>query len=197
MNNDKKIELTRENLNKLTEAKLELDGKLEELALRKPKRKEKKNREKMGLPKQKRLKLKFFQRQKLAKQPEKTYIITMMFGNGTLKTWAITTSNSTFKLHKKMYFINYEECYYDISLNQYHLFYHEGFPSPLNREIIVKGKEAFFKVSPDNMEGYVGMRYLSALTRVTNIKVYIIAIIIELVIILVLGGYIIIKGGGG
>lgn len=105
---------------------------------------------------------------RLKKKPEKCYIIEMLFANGTKKQFVLESAEQTFTLNSnnKTYFLYYEECYFDISLNQYCLIYHENYCEPLNREIQVDNKESpYFNISPDNLKDFIGMKYLKAITE--------------------------------
>lgn len=111
------------------------------------------------------IKLRRKDRKKLVNHPEQSYVITMMFGNGTLKTWVVKTASDTFEVNKKMYNIVYEEAWFDLSMKQYHLFYYEGIPTNINREIEMHGDEAFFKVKPESLKPLIRYKYIDALVR--------------------------------
>ncbi len=117
------------------------------------------------------LKFSFFDRWKLDKHPERSFVITMKFTNGTCKTWVIKSKEPYFKYAGKMYSIVYEENYFDLSLRQFHLFYAENHPIPINREIVQlenpsdpNKKEAYFSVTPSNLEPLIKQQYVKALT---------------------------------
>lgn len=102
-------------------------------------------------------------RKNLKKKAEISYLITMKFLNGTRKTFVIITKNKTFKFRKQMYYLYYEEAWYDLSMNQYHLEYIENCSVPINRELTMKGKEAFHSVTPDNLEPLIKFEYVKVL----------------------------------
>jgi len=87
----------------------------------------------------------------------------MYFGNGTVKSFVINTDKNTFKMKKKTYYLYYEESWYDLSLRQYHLFYHEDFAVPINREIMQQGDEAFYNVKPENLQSLISFEYVKVL----------------------------------
>jgi len=97
------------------------------------------------------------------KHGDKAYLITIRFLNGTRKTFAIKTDNQTFTIKKKLYFVYYEEAWYDLTMNQYHLDYLENCAVPLNREVVKQGEEAFFSVNPDNLQHLIKFEYVKAL----------------------------------
>jgi hypothetical protein len=111
------------------------------------------------------IKLSWLDRRKLKTDPEHTYIITMWFANGTCKTWVLKSKKRIFKQSGKHYYIHYEESYYDISLNQYHLYYHENFPNPINREVVKQGNEVYFSITPENLKDFIDMKYTEVLAR--------------------------------
>jgi len=109
----------------------------------------------------------------LKKKPESTYIIEMLFSNGTCKSFVLETTEPTFKLSnddKRLYYMFYEECYYDITLKQNRFIYSEEHCTPINREIqTIKdedGEESpYFYVNPENMKDFIEMRYIKAITE--------------------------------
>ena len=69
----------------------------------------------------------------LKSKPQSTYIIEMLFNNGTCKQFVLQTTEPTFQLSnddKRMYYMYYEECYYDITLKQNRFIYSESFSTP-------------------------------------------------------------------
>lgn len=118
----------------------------------------------------KKLKLSFFDRRKLTKHPTKAYLITMRYGNGTRRTFAIKADGlqTTFMYDKGIYQIVPEEAWFDLSLNQFHLDYMEGFPTPLNREIVVDdrdGNEGYMNVTPKSLRDLVKARLVHELVQ--------------------------------
>lgn len=102
-------------------------------------------------------------RYNMRKRPDITYIVTMMFPNGTLITKCIKTKDRTFNFHKKDYHLYYEEAWYDLSLNAYRLFYHANYVEPINREVMQKGDEAYFNVTPENVKKIIGFKYVDVI----------------------------------
>lgn len=180
----------RKNLSELENLELEIKDRLEGGKVKELARKVKK-----GDKNKQKFKFKFWDKKKLDKQPTRSFIITMLFSNGTLKTWVISTKTTEFTIKGKNYQLYYEECYFDISLNQYHLFYHQDFTVPINREIVKEGNEAFWSVTPENMKGFVAMKYITALTKISDNKYFLIMMVMGVVIVVLLG-YIMMKMGG-
>jgi hypothetical protein len=102
-------------------------------------------------------------RRKLKKNLEEAYLIHMLFGNGTSKTFVLTTTKKTFKMKGKTYFLYFEETWFNISMNMYELFYNEKFSVPINREIIQQGNEAYFNVTPENLKQIIDFEYVKVL----------------------------------
>ena len=110
------------------------------------------------------LKLGFMDRRRLKNKPDSSYVITMLFGNGTSKTFVITTGNNTFEFKKKSYYLYYEEAYFDISQNQYHLYFFESFPCPINREIVKKNEnEAYWQIYSSSLKDLIKFEYVKVL----------------------------------
>ncbi len=128
------------------------------------------------------LKIRWWDRRKLKKHADESFIITMMFQNGTLKTFVIRTSEKTFKVKKKTYYLFYEETWFDLSMNQYHLFYHENFAVPINREIRQEGDESYFVVTPQNLKPLIEFHYIKTLAGSHSLNKSMKFIIILLVI---------------
>ena len=115
------------------------------------------------------LRFPIMQRRTLNIHPEHSFIITMLFANGTLKTFVLNAKGTTFEMNKRTYHLFYEESWFDISLNQYHLFYHENLPVPINREISKQGDESYFNVNPDNLKDLLAGEYVKILVKANQI----------------------------
>lgn len=151
---DQKIKIKRISQD-VMEAKIDVDENVKSNELQRQK--------KMFQSKKKFYKMNFWDRRKLKTKPEISYLITMRFKNGTRKTFVITSKDKTFKFQKKLYYLYYEEAFYDISMNQYHLDYFSDIAVPINREVIQQGEEAFFSVTPDNLEPLIKYEYVKVL----------------------------------
>jgi len=119
------------------------------------------------------VKFKFWDKRKLKRSPDKSFIINMMFSNGTSKLFVIKTDGNTFSMKKKTYYLYYEESWFNLSLNQYELFYHENFSVPINREVIADGDEHYFAVTPENLKTIIKFEYIKALTGMSSIEKWI------------------------
>ena len=113
----------------------------------------------------------FWSNRNLKKEPETCFIIEMLYSNGTSKQFVLQTGKNTFSMKVgntlKTYHLFYEECYFDISLNQYRLIYSENFTEPINREIMADNENSpYFSVSPDNLKDLIAMNYVRNITKV-------------------------------
>ena len=106
---------------------------------------------------------KFKSRNMMRKHPDKTFLITMFFKNGTSKTFSLATSENVFTFKNKTYMLYYEESWFDLSMNWFHLYYFENMAVPINREIQAIGEEAFFNVKPDNLKNLIRFEYVKVL----------------------------------
>lgn len=140
----------------------------------------------------------FKQRYNLDHKISSSYIVTMMFNNGTLKTFVVQTTKSTFMANKKTYFLYYEESWFDISMNQYHLFYHENFAVPINREVEQRGDERFFVVKPENLKPLIDFEYVKILAGNIGLDKALRTLIVLAIITLVIQGIqLLMKSQGG
>lgn len=106
--------------------------------------------------------LSYWDRRKLKRAPEFSYLITMMFPNGTCKTFVIKTQKSHFTMQGKTYALVAEECFFDITMNQMHLFYNSEFAIPINREIYCEKdeKEAYYQVKPNALKDIFDFEFI-------------------------------------
>ena len=141
------------------------------------------------------IRLSWWQRRKLKKAPQHSFIITMFFRNGTSKTWVLKCKDSTFNVGKKHYFLYYEESFFDLSMNQYHLYYAEGYPIPINREIVVDKDNTFFRVSPESLKDLIKMKYFDAIVRASELEKRQKALIIGIIVLGVIVAFIFFGGG--
>ena len=109
-------------------------------------------------------------RRKLRKKADKAYLITMFFPNGCLRTFVQTTTKRTFKVRGKTYFLHYEEAFYDLTMELYHLYYFEDIAVPINREMTLDGDEAYFTATPENLKQLIGFEYVKVLANAQNIS---------------------------
>lgn len=97
---------------------------------------------------------------KLNKKPDRAYLITMRFSNGTQRTWVIISSGELFKYHKREYHLLTANSLYDLTNHCYHLVYDEDYTEPINKNIALLEddtmpdgkKRAFFSVTPSNLK---------------------------------------------
>lgn len=107
--------------------------------------------------------LAFWDRHKLRKSPEKAFLIKMLFSNGTCKEFVIIGKTETFTYNKRVYFLRYEDSWFNITQNQYELTYFDDYPVPIDRKILKQGDKAFWSVTPENLKPLIQMEYVKAL----------------------------------
>ncbi len=109
--------------------------------------------------------------------PSQSFLIEMFFSNGTSRTWVIKTSKETFEYKKRTYYLRYQDSWFNLTNNQYKLYFHEDYVCPIDRKVLVQpdnnpetvGKEkAFFSTTPSNIKGVIDMDYLRNLIGSEN-----------------------------
>ncbi len=119
---------------------------------------------------EKKEKISFFNKLRLKIRPDRSFLITMMFNNGTSKTFVIVAKNQTFQYRKKMYHINNEESFFNLTQKQYQFFYQEGSAEPINREIQKKGNEKWFSVTPENLKPLLRQEYVKTMAAASELS---------------------------
>lgn len=119
--------------------------------------------------KQKRKGLSWFDKRKLKKHPEKSFLIRMLFSNGTCKEFVIKTNHELFKYKKRWYHLRYENSYFNLTQNQYELTYFDDFVEPLDREVLKEGNKNFWSVTPENVKPIIDMNYVKVLASSQDI----------------------------
>lgn len=109
--------------------------------------------------------LKLWDRIKLKLNPSKTFVVTMMYSNGTIQTFVVKAKTETFEHNKRMYYLYYENSWTDLTLKKTHLFYWDDNPTPINRVVRKEGDQKFFSVSPENIKPLLQMEYVKVLTQ--------------------------------
>lgn len=105
----------------------------------------------------------FMDKRRLKRKPATSYVVTMLFPNGTSRTFVIATRKRTFKMGSLHYVLRQEEAYMDLSLKKYHFYYHAHHAVPINREVTAVGDERYFTATPENMEGLLQQKYVEVL----------------------------------
>ena len=117
---------------------------------------------------------------RLNKKADRSFLITMRFSNGTRRTWVILSRGEFFTYRKKMYYLMYENAYYDLTNHCYHLDFFDDHVVPIDRKILlipdksaIAGKEtAFFAVNPANVKPIIKMEYVKALADSQSLSKY-------------------------
>ncbi len=118
------------------------------------------------------IKLKWRDRWRKRMHTDRAYIITMMHNNGTMRTFVLKLKERTFTYKKKMYYVHYDESWFNITENHYQLFYHENHAIPINREITMTGKENWFNVTPENLKPLLQQEYVQKLATADELSRY-------------------------
>ena len=108
-------------------------------------------------------KLGFWQKRKLKRKPETSFLIRMFFSNGTSKEFVISTTKETFDYLGRTYYLRYEDAYFNLTQNLYELNYFDDYPVPLDREVVKIGDEKFWTVTSENLKDIIKMEYVKAL----------------------------------
>lgn len=107
----------------------------------------------------------FWKKRKLGSNPTSTFMLTFMYGNGTLKHLVLEGKGNVFTLNKRKYHLAKEKSWYDVNNHQNRLFYYEDYPEPLNRSVFIDGDKRFLSITPDNLQDVMGMEYVKVLSQ--------------------------------
>lgn len=149
--------------------------------------------------------LKFLDKQYLKRFPETTFLIEMFFSNGTSKIWVIRTKEEMFYYKGRGYYLRYEDVRFSITNNQYKLFFHEDYCTPIDKQIIrlpdkdaEDGREqAYFSVTSSNIKEVIRMKYIEALAKGGDTSAYLIITMFAAVLTLLMMGYLLYSLRGG
>jgi hypothetical protein len=117
--------------------------------------------------------------------PNTTFLIEMIFSNGTCREWVLNSKKETFAYKGREYYLRYEDVKFSTSRNQYKLFFHEDFVVPIGTEIIQQGDDSFFSVKPHNLKPLINMEAVKALVSADSMN-RLLKILIIIVIVLAL-----------
>ena len=118
------------------------------------------------------LKLKMFRTQ--------TFVIEMFFSNGISKTFTIRTRKEYFAFKGKIYYLRYEDSWFNLSVNEYKLYYNEDYCCPIDRRIeslpdktAPEGFEKeYFTVTPSNIKSLMKYEYIKKITNFEDMNKY-------------------------
>lgn len=116
--------------------------------------------------------LKFIDKVKLNLKPTKSFLVSMHFSNGTSKSFIACSNSETFIYKKKIYYLRYENAWFDLSHNMYKLNFFDDFPVPIDRKVIKIGDEKYFTVTPDNLKPLLKMEYVKTLAQSQELNKY-------------------------
>lgn len=108
---------------------------------------------------------KFFSKRKMNTNPTTTYLITMLFGNGTMKHLVLEGKGFVFTYNKRKYHLNKTLSWYDVNHHQNRLMYYEDYAEPLNRAIHCDGDKKYLSITPDNITDVMAMEYVKVLSQ--------------------------------
>lgn len=107
----------------------------------------------------------FMQKRKMDGSPTSIYLITMLFGNGTMKHLVIEGKGNIFTYNKRKYHLNKALCWYDVNYHQNRLLFFEDYVEPLNNKLHCVGDRRFLSVTPDNIQEMLEMEYVKVLAQ--------------------------------
>ena len=104
-------------------------------------------------------------KRKLAGRPTTTYIVTMIFGNGSCKHFVVEPDKLGFFTYlKKKYHLNQKNCIWDANNNTNRFYFHENYVEPVEfKEINVELTDEtrmITSVTPENIDGVIKMESL-------------------------------------
>lgn len=135
---------------------------------------------------------------KMGRSGETSWVITMLFSNGTCRQFVISTTQELFKYRKRWYHLRYENSWFDLSFKYYRLFFFDDYVEPLDTEIIRKGNDSWWSVTPDNVKGFTRQQHIKNITESEITRwLKIITVIAGLGLIVSFGmvAYFLLKGG--
>lgn len=141
-----------------------------------------KQRDKWNSSKKAMKKLNFFDRWRLKKNPDLSYYIVMFFPNGTCKEWVILNKNTHFRYKGRTYIIDTTEARFDVTQNQFRLFYYYEEAMPIQNEVIPyvdEGNDIFLRIKSDNVAPLIKQAYVKVLGSSNIDKLIIISLVIS------------------
>jgi hypothetical protein len=122
--------------------------------------------------------LSFWDKKKLKDKPDQSFLIEMIFSNGTSRTFVIATKSELFTYKKKTYYLRYQDAVFDLTNREWKLIYHDDHSTPIQKEIVMQRDpdsdkpEAYFSVHPSNLKPIIRMEYVKALAESQEISKY-------------------------
>ena len=138
----------------------------------------------------------FWKKMKLNRNPLTSYLITMIYPNGTVEHFVLETNSNFFKHGKKrQYHLNKTKCLWDSNEKQNRLYYHFDCVEPLEFLEIkseVGLNEAYASITPQNLEPVIKMEFVRLiaegpeLSRMVKIVLFLCIAILGLLLIIVI-----------
>lgn len=117
-------------------------------------------------------KLKLADKARMRLRPSSSFLVTMLFSNGTSRQFVVSTGKETFTYKGRTYFLRYEDAWFDLSYNQYRLMYFDDYPCPIDRKVTRKGDKSFWSVTAANLKPLIKMEYIKALAQAQELSRY-------------------------
>jgi len=131
----------------------------------------------------------FRQKMILKRKPDISFLITMLNSNGTCKQFVIATTKETFSYKGKIYHLRYENSWFDLSFNQYRLYYFDDYVEPIDRAVMKQGDEKFFSVTSSNIKPLIKQEFVKALTQAGELSKYLkITMVCSAITLFLVGG---------
>lgn len=126
-------------------------------------------------------KLSFMDKRKLGTYPDETFIILMIFSNGSCREFVIRSREEYFEYKGRSYYLRFEDNIFNITQRDYMLIYHEDYTVPIGKQIHVElDKDAdtdekekiWLSVTPHNLKSVVKMEYVKVLSQSQELNKY-------------------------
>lgn len=138
-------------------------------------------------------KLGFWNKRKLKKKPETSFLIRMFFSNGTSREFVIVTRNEVFRYKKRTYYLRYEDSWFNLTQNQYELNYFDDFAVPLDRKVIKLGNKKYWSVTPENVKPIIDMNYVKVLAEAGEMDKWVKMVLIVVILLFFFTLYVMLK----
>jgi len=120
-------------------------------------------------------------KRKLKSKPESSYLVKMIFSNGTTRYWVVETDDELFVYKKRMYYLRKENSFYNLTHHQQELIYYDDYVCPIEKNVVLMEDEeekdsnlrkAFFSIVPSNLKPLIKMEYVKALAESSEFSKY-------------------------
>ena len=115
------------------------------------------------------LKIPAWDRRKLKKKPDISFLIKMKFSNGTTRYFVIATKDELFTYKGRSYYLRHQDSWFNINTNQYELEFFDDAPVPISKKLIQVGDKSFHAVNSENLKPLFLARKAEILASAQNI----------------------------